>query len=419
MNRYSSAVIPRCGKIALLITEDWFALSHFQPLIAVLREVARSVVVITRPSKHKARLEELGTRVVPFDFRRGATNPLGEGRSIWALSRILKEERPDAVHLVALKAVVLGGLAARLVGTSNIVLHLTGQGLLGISTGQLRRLYRKAALHVLASLVNNEGAYLLVENSHDLATLRRAGAEPGPNFAVLGGAGVDPNAFPFMPPPHHAVPIAAHVGRMVRSKGVDVLMQAFIALRNRGVQLRLELYGRSDADNPEPIPAELLRAWCSRPDAAWCGHVAGVPDIWRRTDIFVLASRGGEGLPRALLEAAACGRPLVVTDVAGNRDFVRNGVEGFLVPPGDPAALAEALARLAWDADLRRRMGMAARQRVLGGYTESHVQHSVLEAYRSLLGTMHVCSSVSSPIETSCTRAGREAIEKPRRALSG
>jgi glycosyltransferase involved in cell wall biosynthesis len=285
---------------------------------------------------------------------------------------------------------VLGGLATRLAGSSKIVLHLTGQGLLGISTEPLRRLYRRAALRVSASLVNSGGAYVLVENSHDLATLRRAGAEPGQSFAVLGGAGVDPHAFPLMPSPDNPVPVAAHVGRMVRSKGVDVLMQAFTALQNGGVGLHLDLYGRCDADNPEPIPAELLTAWCSRTDAAWHGHVADVADIWRRTDIFVLASRGGEGLPRALLEAAACGRPLVVTDVAGNRDFVRNGVEGFLVPPDDPASLGEALARLASDPGLRRRMGMAARKRLLSGYTESHVKHSVLEAYRSLLGRAHI-----------------------------
>jgi glycosyltransferase involved in cell wall biosynthesis len=173
---------------------------------------------------------------------------------------------------------------------------------------------------------------------------------------------------------------------MVRSKGIDVLMQAFTALRNSGVQLQLDLYGRSDADNPEPVAAESLKAWCRRPDATWRGHVADVADIWRRTDIFVLASRGGEGLPRALLEAAACGRPLVATDVPGNRDFVRDGVEGYLVPPDDPAMLADALARLASNADLRRAMGRAARQRFLGGYTEAHVQNSILEAYRSLLG---------------------------------
>ena len=117
--------------------------------------------------------------------------------------------------------------------------------MLGISTRPIRRLYREAALRVLASLVNGGGAYVLVENSHDLAILRRAGAEPDQNFAVLGGAGVDPNAFPLMPPPDNAVPIAAHVGRMLRSKGVDVLMQAFATLRDRGVRLHLELYGRA------------------------------------------------------------------------------------------------------------------------------------------------------------------------------
>jgi glycosyltransferase involved in cell wall biosynthesis len=389
----SSAAAPQYGKIALLVTEDWFAFSHFQPLISVLKQVARSVVIITRPSRHQAKLEALGTRVVPFDFRRGSTEPLGEGRSIWALSRILKDEQPDAVHLIGLKAMVLGGLATRLAGSSTIVLHLTGQGLLGISTRPLRRLYREAAMRVSAALVNNGGAYVLVENSHDLAALRRAGADPGQSFAVLGGAGVDPNAFPLMPAPDNAVPVAAHVGRMVRSKGVDVLMQAFTALRSRGVGLHLDLYGKCDADNPEPIPAEELTSWCSQNDAAWCGHVAEVADIWRRSDIFVLASRGGEGLPRALLEAAACGRPLVVTDVPGNRDFVRDGVEGFLVPPDDPASLAEALARLASDAGLRRRMGLAARKRLLSGYTESHVKRSVLEAYRSLLGNARVADA--------------------------
>jgi glycosyltransferase involved in cell wall biosynthesis len=324
---------------------------------------------------------------VPFDFRRGSSNPFAEARTVWALSRILKKERPDAVHLIAMKPIVLGGLASRLVGPSRVVVHLTGQGLLGASTGALRRLCAEAALRASASLVNTKAAFVLVENPHDLATLRQAGAEPGRQFAILGGAGVDPLAFPFMSPPRNAVPVVAHVGRMVRSKGVDVLLQALHVLRSRGVPLRLDLYGRCDADNPEAVRAELLTGWCGRLGATWRGHVADVAEIWRRSDIFVLASRGGEGLPRALLEAAACGRPLVVTDVPGNRDFVRHGVDGLLVPPDDPLRLADALARLASDPDLRRAMGTAARQRFLSGYTEAHVKRSVLQAYCSLLGS--------------------------------
>lgn len=183
---------------------------------------------------------------------------------------------------------------------------------------------------------------------------------------------------------------------MVRSNGIDVLVQAFAALRNRGVPLQLELYGRSDAENPEAVPSQSLTTWCDQADAVWRGHVADVAGIWRRTDIFVLAWRGGEGLPRALIEAAACGRPLVVTDVPGDRDFVRYGVEGLLVPPDDPESLAEALARLASEADLRWAMGLAARQRFLSGYTETHVQHvqhAVLHTYRRLLCNAYVAAA--------------------------
>ena len=109
-------------------------------------------------------------------------------------------------------------------------------------------------------------------------------------------------------------------------------------------------------------------------------------EVWERADIFVLPARGGEGLPRALLEAAACARPLVVTNVPGSRHFVRDGVEGFVVPPDDPVALADALECLARDPDFARRMGEAARLRLLHGFTEAHVKQSLRAAYQSLLG---------------------------------
>jgi glycosyltransferase involved in cell wall biosynthesis len=101
--------------------------------------------------------------------------------------------------------------------------------------------------------------------------------------------------------------------------------------------------------------------------------------------MFVLASRGGEGLPRALLEAAASARPLVVTDVPGNRHFVRDGVEGLLVPPGDVTALSSALKSLAGDSDRRCQMGEAARRRLLEGFTEQHVRSTLRASYAAML----------------------------------
>jgi len=375
-----------CRKVVLLVSEDGFALSHFRPLIAVLRQVAHSVVVVTRSTGRHEEIEDLGTRVINFDFQRASSNPVREAGSAWALARILEDENPDVVHLVAMKPIVLGGLALKLVRAPYTVVHMTALGLLGFGTGHLLGLYRIGALRLIASMLRKPSSYLLVENPDDLALLRARGADPGPRFAILGGAGVDPQAFAAQPQPSNDVPVAAFVGRMIRSKGVDVLIRAHARLKSRGVPIQVELYGSADGDHAEAIGEDVLRSWCAQPDVRWLGQVTDVGEVWRRADIFVLPARSREGMPRALLEAAACARPLVVTDVPGCRHFVRDGVEGLVVPPEDAEALANALELLARDRDMRLRMGEAARLRLLQGYTEAHVKTSLLASYTSMLG---------------------------------
>src|SRR5262245_4119086 len=374
-----------CRKVVLCISEDWFALSHFRPLIAVLREVARAVVVVTRSSGRRGEIEALGARVIDFDFRRSSSQPLREAQSAWALARVLEAEDADVVHLVAMKPVVLGGLALKLAPAAHVVVHMTGLGLLAFGGGQLLRLYRAGALRLVASMLRKPTAFLLVENPDDLALLRKGGVDPGARFAILGGAGVDPEAFPALPQPRNEAAVAAFVGRMIRPKGVDILIAALARLEQRAVPLRLELYGDRDADNPEAVADEELTAWCAKGDARWFGHVTDVRRVWRHADICGLPARSREGMPRTLLEAAASARALVVTDVPGCRHFVRDGVEGFIVPPEDPDALANALERLARDADLRRRMGEAARLRLLQGFTEAHVKQSLRATYAAML----------------------------------
>ena len=332
-----------CRKVVLCITEDWFALSHFRPLISVLREVAHAVVVVTNSSGRLGEIEALGVRVIDFDFRRASTNPAREAASAWALARILEAEDADVAHLVAMKPVVLGGLALKLIRAPHVVVHMTGLGLLGFGTGQLLRLYRAGALRLMGSMLRKPSSYLLVENPDDLALLRASGVEPGPRFAILGGAGVDPDAFPALPPPRNDC-----AGRGVRrphdpAQGHRRAHAGLRPPRAARRRHRLELYGGVDADNADALASETLTAWCARRKARWFGHVADIRAVWRHADIFVLPARSREGMPRALLEAAASARPLVVTDVPGCRHFVRDGVEGFVVPPEDSGALASAM----------------------------------------------------------------------------
>ncbi len=375
--------MPPYRKIMLCVTEDWFALSHFKPLMAELVMLASEVVVITNSSGRFAGIEALGCRVIPFDYHRASLNPRREMATMLGLARIFRVERPDVVHALATKTVVLVGLARLLAPVPRLCIHLTGLGHLAFAQGLKVRVARQLAITVMANALQQPKSWLFVENDDDLAWARNAGIEFAQRYAVLGGAGVAPSDFPELAAPRNVRPIAAFVGRMIRSKGVEVLMRAALQLAARSVPLHVDLYGASDLGNPEALDEAELLAWNS-PSTQWHGPTTDIQRVWRQSDIFVLPALTREGMPRAMLEAAAYSRPLIVSNVPGCRHFVRDGVEGLIVPPGDAEALAAALAKLATDPDLRQRMGRAARARVLAGYTEAHVRSAIRHAYLEL-----------------------------------
>jgi glycosyltransferase involved in cell wall biosynthesis len=374
----------RPGKILVCVTEDWFALSHFQPLLRRLRGVARDVVVVARDSGRMDALAALGVRTIALDYNRASLNPARELRTVRALRRIVADERPDVVHMIAMKPIVLAGLALWGGRRPRAVVHMTGLGFLAISDTMKARLACRVALAIIAHTLRQPQSWLLVENPEDLEFLRDGGVDPGVRVTMLGGAGIDPVAYPARADPANPIPVAAFVARMIRSKGVHVLMEAARLLAERRVPLVIDLWGETDDGNPDAIPSETLARWSDSTRTRYRGFTRDVARVWETADIFVLPAISREGMPRALLEAAASARPLVVTDVPGCRHFVTDGVEGLIVPPGDASALADALARLAGDAALRTRLGAAARAKVLAGYTEAAVEAGVETAYRAL-----------------------------------
>jgi len=381
-----SAKRPSLPKVLIAVTEDWFALSHFQPLIARLVSLAGEVVVATRSSGRMHEIAALGARTIEFEYNRSSMNPVREAATVRRLANLIRSERPNVLHMIAMKPIVLGGLALEFATVPHAVVHMTGLGFLAISPTLKAGAVRRMALSVIRRTLARARNRLIVENPEDLAFLRAGGVDPAAPVTMLGGAGIDPDAFPALDIPAISPPVAAYVGRMILPKGVDVLMRAGDLLRSRGVPLAIELYGRSDDGNPEAIPIDTLRAWSNGSDRQWLGHTSDVAAIWRRAGIFVLPARSREGMPRSLLEAAASARPLIVTDVPGCRQFVRNGVEGLIVPPENPAALADALEALARDPGLQRKLGSAARARVLDGYTVQDVQAGLERMYRDLAG---------------------------------
>jgi glycosyltransferase involved in cell wall biosynthesis len=208
---------------------------------------------------------------------------------------------------------------------------------------------------------------------------------PPDAVVLIPGSGVDTALFtplPEPPPP----PTAAYVGRMLADKGVVTLIEAFGLLGKRGVPLQLLLAGDCDRENPGSLAPEQLREFASLYGIQWLGHVADVREVWARAHFAVLASRR-EGLPKSLLEAAACGRAMVATDAPGCREIAIQGETALTVPVGDVAALADAMAKLADDADLRRRFGANARALVEAEFSGGAIGRQTVALYRQLIGT--------------------------------
>jgi len=391
-------------KIIFVVTEDWFFHSHFLPLVEAARRAGAGEIILAAnvTGSHEA-IGKHGVRVSPVAFERASRSPLSALRLMLRLNRLFRRQAPDIIHFISWKPILVGGLAARLaVAAHASIYHITGHGIL---TGDLdagfTRMGARAA-RLLIRFLRDPRSWLLLENPDDGQALSRIGRLPADRVTMLGGAGVDPESFPPWPPADDQPLRLAFVGRLIWSKGLDVLIRALDLVRQAGQEVHLDIHGAPDPDNPRPVAMEDLRRWSRRPDVTWHGRSDDVSGAWKQAAVAVVPSRGGEGLPRSMLEAASSARPLIVTDVPGCRRFVRHGQEGLIVPPADPEALARAILELAADTGLRRRMGAAARQRVLDGFTQDHVIADMTAVYERLLretgggGTLRGKGPVSS-----------------------
>ena len=266
------------GKVLVVITEDWFALSHFIPLLSELKALAGTVVVAARPSGRFGELHDLGVETRAFDMRRGSLS-VGQLRAVRdELAQLFDAERPDAIHAIAMQPMVMSSLALAKAAhrPAAVIQHLTGRGYLGYARSPLAFLLRTLGHAALRHCARRHNAWLVAENGDDVAEMIAARAAVAERTAIMPGAGVDPARYPQLAAPGNQVPRIAYVGRMIRSKGVHVLIEAQRRLRARGIDLELALYGDADSGSREAIPKEQLEAWNGSPASPG----TGAPTTW-------------------------------------------------------------------------------------------------------------------------------------------
>jgi glycosyltransferase involved in cell wall biosynthesis len=371
----------RQKKVLLFVAVDWYFCMHWLPLAKAVQNAGFEVVVMTEITDQEERIRNAGLRVIPIRLSRKGINPLAEIRSFYSILRVFRREQPDLAHNIAQKPVVYGTLAAKIAGVESIVDTLPGLGFLFTSQGIKARLLRPLLRVVYRFLLRRDKVRLIVQNPDDQARLQRLAKL---DSVLIRSAGVDLDRFLVAPEPEGVVTVIL-ASRLLWDKGVGEFVAAARMLERRGVKARFVLVGKPDPGNPGAVDAGQLGEWDASGDIEWWGFREDMPEVVAQCHIVCLPSYYQEGLPTILIEGAAVGRPLVTTDHTGCREAVRDGENGFLVPPRDPQALAVALERLIRDPALRARFGRRSRMLAEEQFSIDRVTAATLGVYSSVL----------------------------------
>lgn len=371
----------RARRLLFVTNKTGSFLSHRLPIAEAARAAGFEVGVACPADDDAERVRELGFAFHAIPLGRSSANPLRELHSVWALVRLFRRVRPDVVHLVTMKPNLYGGVAARVAGVARVVNAISGLGYMFLAKGALARLRRWLVLLAYRLAFRHPGRVVIFQNPDDRDEFRRHRLLDAKHSVLIKGVGV--NTVEFAPTPEPAGPVTVVLpSRLLRDKGVVEFADAARRLRSAGTRARFVLVGDTDAGNPASLDDGEVERWVDEQILEWWGWREDMPHVLGCAHVVCLPSYR-EGLPKVLIEAAACGRPIVTCDVPGCREIVRHDENGLLVPARDADALAEALDRLIADRGLRERLGRAGRARVEAEFSQEHVVRETLRLYRA------------------------------------
>ncbi|MEL7162248.1 MAG: glycosyltransferase family 4 protein [Bacteroidota bacterium] len=342
----------------------------------MLAEGYRLVLMAPNGPEQK-QLTALGTTFVPLkNLRRKGLNPLRDLLLLWELCGLFRQYDVAVTLNFTIKPVIYGSLAARLSGTQNIS-TLTGLGYAFVNAGKTNTVVRG-----LYRLALRQANTVFFHNPDDRELFVRDGLVRADRAAVVPGSGIDLANYPLAPYSEAIPGRFLFVGRLLVDKGLREFVAAARLAKAHDPSLSFHVLGPFDPGNPAGISAREFDLWVREGVIAYDGVAADIRPHLRRAAVVVLPSYR-EGCPRVLLEAAALGRAVIGTDVAGVREVVLPGENGWLVRREDVNDLAKVKLQVADQEELRR-MGKVGREHVKSRFAEE----SVVTAYRDRLAQL-------------------------------
>lgn len=371
--------------LIIVVTKDWYFLSHRIPLAQTLKGAGFKVAVAAHDTGRAAEIRALGFDFFNINFDRKSINPFTEFISIWQLYKLYKALSPQVVHHIAIKACLYGGIAARLADVPHIFTTITGLGYLFSPMGMLPKLLRMLISPLFRYVGAQSNSAFIFFNGADRSAFISRKFAAAERSCVIPGSGVDTHVIPNFPEPP-GVPVLLCACRLLADKGIRELIEAARILRNEGVSFRLIIAGSPDTSNRKSILDDEIADWRREGVAELPGFVDDIPAMLAKSHIAVLPSYYPEGVPLFLIEAAACGRAAITCATPGCEEIVLNNKTGLLIPPRSTPALVDALRHLLLDTSKRKTFGAEARRHCEAHYSKDVVGRLTLEFYDRFLG---------------------------------
>ncbi len=351
-------------KLLFIVNVDWFFISHRLPIARAALSDGFEVHVATVITDEKNKLESMGFVVHPINLIRGKSNPLQFCWNFLEIFRLLHREKPDVLHLVTIKPIIFGGIASRLLRLKRVIISISGLGFIFVSKGKIANVRRTLVKLAFKASLSYKGAHIIFQNSDDRDFISNlVGLRPFA-WTMIRGSGVDLEIWkPNYTRRNNLLIILP--ARMLRDKGVFEFVDAARVIFEEGLadltKSRFVLLGGIDLDNPACISQDEIKTWVQNGHVEYWGWRSDVKDIISKSSIVVLPSYR-EGFPKALIEAAACGVPVITTDVPGCREAIIPNKTGLLVSPQSTKELVLALKVLIKSPKKRQEMGRKARE---------------------------------------------------------
>ncbi len=368
--------------LMIVVNDPGFFLSHRLPIAVAAKKAGLKILVVTKPGEQIETILANGFEHYSLPLTRSGKNIFSEIRVITALWKLLKKRQPDIIHLVTIKPVLYGGILARLTKVPAVVSAISGLGLIYSGHNSfISKLSRAFIDFAYKTALSHPNQHVIFQNTNDVELLGKTHAS---NKTIIPGSGVNLSDYPYLPEPEGNT-IVSMASRLLKDKGAREFVAAARILKEKNLDIKMQLIGSTDPQNPRSISDEQYQNWESDQDVDCLGYRTDIAELFSNSAIIVLPSYYKEGLPKALIEAAACGRATITTNLPGCRDAIIPNKTGLLIPAKNAKALADAIESLLANHNLRENMGRAARELAEKKYSIEDVVNKHLEIYSNLL----------------------------------